>query len=81
MEGGEMVIPKDTVKDFVANTAAMGESQGSGGGTVIHSTIQMGPSLVDEKVFAAALQKQQTTLATLVNKEQKKRPTRNRSKR
>lgn len=80
MEGGEMVIPKDTVKDFVANTEAMGQNQG-GGDTVIHSTIQMGPSLVDEKVFAAALQKQQATLAALVSKEQRKRPTRNRSKR
>tara|TARA_Y100001960_G_C14784209_1_gene890302 strand:+ start:33664 stop:35988 length:2325 start_codon:yes stop_codon:yes gene_type:complete len=81
MEGGEMVIPKDTVRDFVDNTKAMGEGEGGGGGIVINSSINMGASLVDEKAMAQALQKQQTVIAALVQKEQKKRPSRHRSSR
>ncbi|WP_407504152.1 phage tail tape measure protein [Vibrio parahaemolyticus] len=73
MEGGEMVIPKDKVTDFVNNA---GRVEGEGGGVVVNSTINMGANLVDEKVMAAALQKQQSTIAALVQREQRKRPTR-----
>jgi hypothetical protein len=75
MEGGEMVIPKDSVGDYI-------DAAGSGGGsgTVIHSNINMGSNLVDEKVLAAALSKQQTVISTLMKKEEKKRPSRNRSR-
>ena len=53
---------------------------GSGGGTVINSTINMGANLVDEKAMAQALAKQQSTIAALVQREERKRPTRSRSR-
>lgn len=73
MEGGEMVIPKDRVGEYIDSAG-----EGGGGGTVINSTIQMGANLVDEKVMAQALAKQQTVLAALVQREGKKRPSRSR---
>jgi hypothetical protein len=76
MEGGEMVIPKDRVGEYID---AAGGSGGSGG-TVIHANINMGANLVDEKILAAALSKQQSVIATLVRKEEKNRPSRNRSR-
>ena len=76
MEGGEMVIPKDRVGEYID---AAGNS-GGGGGTVVNANITMGPSLVDEKVLAQALSKQQSVIATLVRKEEKNRPSRNRSR-
>ncbi|HCM1516413.1 phage tail tape measure protein [Vibrio parahaemolyticus] len=80
MEGGEIVIPKDRVGDYIDAVDKHGDMQGGGGGTVINSTINMGANLVDEKVMAAALAKQQSTIAALVQKEQRKRPTRHRSR-
>jgi len=76
MEGGEMVIPKDRVGEYIDSAGG----SGGGGGTVINSNITMGPSLVDEKVLATALSKQQSVIATLVRKEEKNRPSRNRSR-
>ncbi|EOX4828850.1 phage tail tape measure protein [Vibrio alginolyticus] len=75
MEGGEIVIPKDRVGEYI--DAVNKQNEGQGGGTVINSTINMGANLVDEKVMAQALAKQQSTIAALVRKEQKKRPLRN----
>ncbi|ESW45019.1 phage tail tape measure protein [Vibrio alginolyticus] len=75
MEGGEIVIPKDRVGEYI--DAVNKQNEGQGGGTIINSTINMGANLVDEKVMAQALAKQQSTIAALVRKEQKKRPLRN----
>lgn len=75
MEGGEVVIPKDKVGEYIDAVKNQNESTG-GSGTVINSTINMGASLVDEAVMAQALSKQQSTIAALVRKEQKKRPLR-----
>ncbi|MDP5253376.1 MULTISPECIES: phage tail tape measure protein [unclassified Vibrio] len=75
MEGGEVVIPKDKVGEYIEAVKNQNESTG-GGGTVINSTINMGANLVDESVMAQALSKQQSTIAALVRKEQKKRPLR-----
>ncbi|KAB0285471.1 phage tail tape measure protein [Vibrio fortis] len=78
MEGGEIVIPKDRVGDYIDAIDRHATVQG-GGAPVINSTINMGANLVDEKVMAQALSKQQSTIAALVQKEQRKRPTRSRS--
>ena len=75
MEGGEMVIPRDRVGEYIDAAG-----QGGGGETVINSTINMGANLVDEKVMAQALSKQQSVLATLIRREEKNRPARNRTK-
>ena len=48
----------------------------TGGNTTIESNIVMGPSLVDEKVFAQALSRQQSNIAALLKKEESKRPSR-----
>lgn len=71
MEGGELVIPKDRVGEYI-------EAAGSSGGENIHieSNINMGANLVDERVMAKALAKQQSTIAALVQRENKKRPMR-----
>ncbi len=79
MEGGEIVIPKDKVGEYI-DAVDRQASMGSGGGTVINSTINMGANLVDEKVMAQALAKQQSTIAALVQREERKRPTRSRSR-
>jgi hypothetical protein len=69
---GERVVQPKANKDLTKFLAG----QGGGEGTVINSTINMGPSLVDDNVFAQALKRQQSNLAGLVRKEEQKRPTR-----
>ena len=56
------------------------DSGATGGDTIITSNISMGPSLVDEKVMAQALSKQQTTIAGILKKEERKRPSRVKSR-
>lgn len=75
MEGGEMVIPRDRVGEYIDAAG-----KGGSGETVINSTINMGANLVDEKVMAQALSKQQSVLATLIRREEKNRPARARTK-
>lgn len=74
LKAGERVVQPEANKKltkFLNNPEAS-----SGGGVTINAPVTMGPSLVDPKVMAQALSKQQTILAAIVQKEQRKRPSR-----
>ena len=76
LKAGERVVQPEANKKLTKFLDS-GEGGGSGGGeTIINSTIEMGPSLVDEKVFAQALSKQQSNIAGLLRREERKRPNR-----
>ncbi|MCJ8336228.1 MAG: hypothetical protein MJH10_18675 [Epibacterium sp.] len=75
LKAGERVVQPEANKKltkFLNNP----EASGGGGGVTINAPVTMGPSLVDPKVMAQALSKQQTILAAIVQKEQRKRPSR-----
>ncbi len=76
LKAGERVVQPEANKKLTKflNSA---ESVGSGGGGMtINAPVTMGPSLVDPKVMAQALSKQQTVLAGIIRKEERKRPSR-----
>jgi len=73
LKAGERVVQPEANKKL---TKFLDNPESSGSGVNITSTIQMGPSLVDEKVFAQALSKQQSNIAALMSKEERKRPSR-----
>ena len=73
LKAGERVVQPEANKKL---TKFLDNPESSSSGVNISSTIQMGPSLVDEKVFAQALAKQQSNIAALMSKEERKRPNR-----
>ena len=79
LKAGERVVQPEANKKLTKFLNSAGDGgEGVSGTTNITSNFTMGPSLVDEKVFAEALSKNQTTLAALVEKQQRKYPTRRR---
>ncbi|NLS13010.1 hypothetical protein HGP28_08930 [Vibrio sp. SM6] len=72
MQGGEMVIPKDTVSDFVDNA-------GSGsGGTTISAPITINGSVTDEAWFSKQLMKQRNVIYAAQQKSERENPTKRR---
>ena len=76
LKAGERVVQPEANKKltkFLISAEAVGSG---GGGMTINAPVTMGPSLVDPKVMAQALSKQQTVLAGIIRKEERKRPSR-----
>lgn len=78
LKAGERVVQPEANKKLTKFLDSGEVGGGGGGGITINAPVTMGPSLVDEKVMAQALGKQQSMIANIVKKEAKNRPQRNR---